>query len=319
MAAAGGTLSEVHELQVQAYLRFAAMKRQQHLREVCMAFDDAAALRGLSSSSSSEDDAAVTASNGVVWSRTDVEALAAGVDAELYTDTSSLENMSLLSEIAKLDREGQAKPASAFAIKPQRLARVAEGQRTGVDAKAMMDRDAAKEELTGLRERFASLQTQCTSILKEKSKLAEECAALSSKIDGLTAELESGKQASESRDSEARATREELAQLQKQQQEAQMQASVMSEKAASELHNQLVTARKEVFSLQEELRTAKLELKQTERALDTKLSDSKPFLTLKKMMQSKTEQIKSLQQRLAKYEKVTLGATSEDDDDEVLD
>eukprot|EP00899_Mesostigma_viride_P021568 jgi/Mesvir1/29412/Mv22998-RA.1 len=316
-----GALSEVHELQVQGYLRFSRFKREQHLREVDICFKDVKDMKLDEPVYNKEDVLSIIDGLASEIDRTVAKELenmahanalllrqlllqAQEVDFEMYADTAQLENMDLLAEIRKSDMESLHKPASAFAVKAQRLNRIT-GK--GTDPKIVLERDSLRDEVAALKDKFEKLQTQTTTMLKEKTKINDD-------FNKLKDEMKLKETAVSSKDKELERATKEAAELKASLAAAETATRSLAGQAQNTVSNEVVAKLEkkikdleashaiELSNIKAELNTAKLEVDAANKVVDAKLQESKPFLTMKKMMQTKSNQLVELRKRLAKYE-----------------
>lgn len=314
-------VSEDHELQVQSFLRFAKMKRGQHVREVLQEVKEVKEFK-LDESVYPKPDVEDILDNLCVTLEDVIEkeftneaycsALllrllfiqAEGSGLELSVDTNALENEMLLGEIENSEKAALSKPASAFVKKASKLQKVTGG--SGTDPRIIRERDDLKEEVATLKERFNQLQAQNTVILREKTALQEQLDGTKGSLKDTQTKLEET-----SSDREAVLQKKEL-EMKKLEEEltgklkalevsqAELQASSSSEVAAVE--KSAAKAKKQLAAIQDELRVKALELEKAEQQVNEKLNDSKQFQQMKKMMQAKSQQVVQLRKRLACYE-----------------
>mmetsp|Transcript_4408 Transcript_4408/g.6074 ORF Transcript_4408/g.6074 Transcript_4408/m.6074 type:complete len:286 (-) Transcript_4408:436-1293(-) len=142
-------------------------------------------------------------------------------------------------------------------------------------AKLVNDSEQLGKTNQQLQERFNALQAQTSEILKEKSALARQVTELNSKIRMMEIE-------NEGRESEAK----EIAQ------------------AKNEIDPEL----------QQEIDALKGELSEAKEENAKKLNESKQYAQMRKIINTKSEQIKELRQRLAMYEQDDVEGLDSDED-----
>ncbi|EFJ49393.1 hypothetical protein VOLCADRAFT_89775 [Volvox carteri f. nagariensis] len=316
------TLSEEGELQVQAYLRFAKLKRDQHVREVVSTINDFKAehihqgemysykeviqlFQELEQETKQLVDKEIQNAyhaNALLVKILLSQAQSQGSD--LFVDTHALENEFLLKQISSSEVTALSRPASDFLQRKNAALGKLGAVATMVtqDPALITERDKLKADLASAQERLMKLQEETTKMMRErttlnhqindmKDELAAKDKALASALAGN--EASAGKlqkqmeQLSASATSKSQITAAEMEQLKK-------HASGLSFKVAACM-DELQAARNQLALKDKELRAA------TD-AIHGKLQESKPFLQMKQLMQAKSQEAAALRKKLEKYE-----------------
>ncbi|KAG1663693.1 hypothetical protein FOA52_013261 [Chlamydomonas sp. UWO 241] len=304
-------LSADGEMQVQAYLRFAKLKRDQHVREtltVISEFQEDRIRKGemynyedmfsmfedLSADQRRLVDREIQHAyhtNALLVKIMLSQAQANGL--RLALDTNALENEFLLKQIAVSEQTALGRPASDF------VSSSALGNVTAEDKKASQERDALGAQLGTTNERMASLQQQTTAMMRDKTALAEEVTAL-------RAELASS-QASQGK---------LLSQMQGQFKDLSVQAAGAAQvsttqfedmkRQLNETRGQLEDARTQLARQTDALSSKDAELQSMMSNSEAHIMNSKQFQQMKAIMQQKSGEVVELRKRLAQYEPVTV-------------
>nr|BCL66121.1 hypothetical protein [Volvox africanus] len=314
-------LAEDGELQVQGYLRFAKLKREQHVREVISTISDfkqkyirqgemysykelTHIFLELEQESKQLIDKEIQNAyhtNALLVKILLNQAQAQG--AELSVDTHALENELLLKQISASEATALSRSASDFLRRNVTLGKLGTvATVTTQDPALVKERDMLRTELAVALERMTKLQEETTRMMRDrttftkqinelKDELASKHKALASALGDkdasvlkLLTELE---QLATTAASKSELTAAEVDQLNK-------QAGGLGIKV-SELMEELRAARNQVAIKDKELRAAG-------EALNGKLQESKQFLQMKQMMQAKSQEAATLRKRLEKYE-----------------
>lgn len=312
------SLSDDHELQVQGYLRFAKMKRDQHVRGVVADMEDfkndrvnegdmytakevASMLNDLKAQV--KDDMGKEMENAYHTNALLVRLLLVQAQCfgmELAVDTTQLENEFLLKQIKSSETTALSRPASDFVKKNNQLNKIGTVGTIAVqDPKLVKERDQLKSELATLKDRFNKLQEQTTKMMREKTDLAGQLSTLKEDLTGKESALKSVKDSSSST----------ISKLQKELQALSAGAAQLSAAQIAEIQKQLKTLVGEVDKLKSDLSSTKeqlaikeKDLRVAEEGLNGKLQDCKQFLQMKKLMKEKSNEVVTLRKRLGKYE-----------------
>mmetsp|Transcript_38291 Transcript_38291/g.108259 ORF Transcript_38291/g.108259 Transcript_38291/m.108259 type:complete len:329 (-) Transcript_38291:144-1130(-) len=316
-------LTEDHELQVQGYLRFAKFKRDQHLREVKQVLADFGEFRVRDNEvyTTKEARALVEELGDQVLQVFDTElensSYSSGLllrllfqqaemaDLLMAADTNELENEYLLKQIADSAAEALKKPASAFAQKPQRLSKL--GSEKVSDARVLKERDDLRRKVQEVEQRLCDSAAQASSqasASEQARALQEQLAATQAELEAERAKVASLLQKDAGGPVSADAAKE-IAQLKH---EFQVEAEDKEKEhiaALAEAKKKSKKMKAEVDKLAEELRITKLEAGRASEAMgaaEGRMSESKQFQQMRKIMQQKSEEVTTLRRRLAKYE-----------------
>eukprot|EP00238_Polyblepharides_amylifera_P014346 CAMPEP_0196587034 /NCGR_PEP_ID=MMETSP1081-20130531/56218_1 /TAXON_ID=36882 /ORGANISM="Pyramimonas amylifera, Strain CCMP720" /LENGTH=324 /DNA_ID=CAMNT_0041909099 /DNA_START=61 /DNA_END=1035 /DNA_ORIENTATION=+ len=319
-------LTDDHELQVQAYLRFAKMKRDQHVKEVELAVTDVKDYK-LDETMFTKDDVVDILDNLNEELQSSVEkeltnsahssALllrllfhqAESGGLELAVDTNKLENEFLLSEVKKTEELALSKPASAFLAKKTNLSKISASV---TDPKIVAERDQLREEVQLQKDRLAKMQIATSNVTKEKIDLTEQINKMKLEATSQKGDFETSLR---QREDDLLAKEEDFKKLQRSLEEADRAKNAFSQSAQD---SQGASSQKvkelegQISEVSEELRVKKLELERAEKQVSDKLNESKQFLTMKKMMQTKSQQVTQLRKRLAMYEPPDAGIQDAD-------
>lgn len=312
------SLSDDHELQVQGYLRFAKMKRDQHVRGVVAEIEDfqsdrvnerdmysgkdvASLLNDLKSSVREDvnkefENAYHT--SGLLVRLLLVQAQCYGM--ELAVDTTQLENEFLLKQIKSSETTAISRPASDFVKKNNQLNKIGTVGTIAVqDPKLVKERDQLKVELASVKEKMQKLQEQTTQMMREKTALASQLNSAKDELSGKDSSHRAAKESSSST----------ISKLQRELQLLSTNSAQMSAQQAAEIQKQLATLVKEMDKMKTDLATAKeqlglreKELRAAEEGLSGKLTECRQFQQMKKLMKEKSNEVVALRKRLGKYE-----------------
>mmetsp|Transcript_25456 Transcript_25456/g.69131 ORF Transcript_25456/g.69131 Transcript_25456/m.69131 type:complete len:324 (-) Transcript_25456:2458-3429(-) len=309
-------LSPENELQLQSFLRFAKLKRDQHVRETLMVIRDFQKEKlqpgemynhqeavALFEEMKEEVRALVDKeiqhayhTNGLLIKLLISQAEASGV--KIAVDTNSLENEVLLRQVAKSELEALGKKPADFATsKPQIV--VPAPENSAEHAKQIKQ---LQEEKAGMQERMQQLQEQVTSVMRERT-------ALNDTINSLKDQLAA---ASSSQEATQAGSSSSLAKLQEDFKNLSMQAEDASkesrkqyeemEKTLNEHRGMLNQARRDAATHQQALKDTEAQLQAARDSMEGKLQESVQFQQLRKLMQAKTVEVKELRAKLNKYE-----------------
>nr|BCL66171.1 hypothetical protein [Volvox reticuliferus] len=314
-------LSEDGELQVHAYLRFAKLKRDQHVREVVSTISDFKlehlrqgemySYKELSHIFQELEQEIKQLIDKEIQNAYHTNALlvkillsqAQAQGADLSVDTHALENELLLKQISASEATALSRSASDFLRRNVTLGKLGTvATVTTQDPALVKERDMLRAELAVALERMTKLQEETTRMMRDrttstkqindlKDELAEKrkvmASALGDKDVSMLKLLKEMEQLATTAASKSELTAAEVDQLKK-------QAGGLGAKV-SELMEELQAARNQVVLKDKELRAAG-------EALNGKLQESKQFLQMKQMMQAKSQEVAMLRKRLEKYE-----------------
>ncbi|MEW5308178.1 MAG: hypothetical protein WDW38_000155 [Sanguina aurantia] len=308
------SLSEEHELQIQAYLRFAKLKRDQHVREFTTVQHDFQSgriragdmynyqeLKDIFTDLESETSTLVTKeiqnayhTNALLVKLLLSQAQESGV--ELLVDTAQLENELLLRAISASEYTALSRPASDFKKRNAQLSKLGTIATVSVqDPLVVKERDALRAEVESLQERVRQQGEQVTAALRERTEgneqvrlLREQLAAVreegSSSVGKLQQDLS---QLSTASAGQSQLSTQQVAELQRKLQDVSFDLDTVKAQAAK--------AGAQAERSERELAAAK-------EGLDGKLTDCKQYQQMKSMMQAKSADVVALRKRLAAYE-----------------
>ncbi|KAF5835455.1 hypothetical protein DUNSADRAFT_7344 [Dunaliella salina] len=320
-------LSPENELQLQSFLRFAKLKRDQHVRETLMVIRDFQKEKLQPGEMYNHQDAVALFeemkeevralvdkeiqhayhTNGLLIKLLISQAEARGV--KIAVDTNSLENEVLLRQVAKSELEALGKKPADFATsKPQIVVSAPAPENSAEHAKQIKQ---LQEEKAGMQERMQQLQEQVTSVMRERTTLND---TINSLKDQLAA-------ASSSREAAQAGSSSSLAKLQEDFKNLSVQAEDASkesrkqfeemEKTLNEHRGMLNQARRDAATHQQALKDTEAQLKTVKDSMEGKLQESVQFQQLRKLMQAKTVEVKELRAKLNKYEEVNIPSADE--------
>mmetsp|Transcript_19308 Transcript_19308/g.33336 ORF Transcript_19308/g.33336 Transcript_19308/m.33336 type:complete len:327 (-) Transcript_19308:235-1215(-) len=314
-------LNEEHELQVQAYLRFAKLKRDQHVRETLSVIRDFKSeklspgemynfkdLMALFVEMELEVQQLVDKeiqhayhTNALLMKILLSQAQAGGL--ELYVDTNQLENELLLRAVAKSESVALARPASDFARRNAQLSKLGSVATITVqDGVAAKEVARLKAELATATERLVKLQEQTSATLRGRSAASGDVQVLNDLLVAKEAELQA---ALAGRDGA-------LSQLQNEFQMLSTQASgaasssqqnhSATQKQLAEQQEQFARERDAAGRVSHALEEQDAEVRQLKAILEGKLQDAPQVKQLRQLMQAKSNEVVDLRRRLIKYE-----------------
>lgn len=314
-------LNDEHELQVQGYLRFAKLKRDQHVRETLLVIRDFKddklqpgemynykELQALFKEMEAEVQTLVDKeiqhayhTNALLVKMLLAQAQANGL--ELHVDTNQLENEFLLRTIANSENVALSRPASDFVRRNAQLSKLGTVATVSVQDAALDKRNKdLQDEVKTLTERLARLQEQTTASMRDRSGSTDELNRLRDQL------AERDEQLREAQKAKA----ELLGKLQQEFANLSTQAAgaaSASQSQFSDLERQLQEQRslleqERVKSAQaaQEASARDKEIRQLKDVLDGKLQDAPQVKQLRQMMQTKSTEVVELRKRLAKYE-----------------
>lgn len=313
-------LSADNELQIQSFLRFAKLKREQHIKEVISAVDDFQ--EG-------------NVRHGEMYSTRDVEELFADLKAEimayvekevsnayhtngllvklllgqaqingldLFVDTNQLENEFLLKQIKASEDSALTRPASDFVRRNTQLDKIGSVATVSVkDPVLVKECDELKDALAQLQQQFNTLQVQTTTVMREKSSLTMEVTALKDRLSQWERDWESA-QVKHKVDLQA-------IQAKNSSTGSMMSGEQVPNEAISLLHSHLEQSNMKVERLESELSSVRqdlqnkaAEVRQLEQVVGAKLQESKQWQQMKKLMQQKSQEVVLLRKKLSQYE-----------------
>jgi len=315
------SLSDDHELQVQAYLRFAKLKRAQHVREalaVITEFKDDRLTPGemynYTDIKGLLDDMSVAMKNLVdkeIQHAYHTNALLVKIllsqaqanGLELQVDTNTLENEFLLKQIAASEATAVSRPASDFVRRNTQLGKIGTVSTINMsDPKTAKERDALGAELQTTKQRLEQMQQQTTQMMRERTAVNNELNALKDELAAKNAAL----QATQSGQNEM------LSKMQRKFASLSTQAAGAAQVSGSqfedlkrqlnETRGDLEETRRKLARAQDEINAKDAEMRGTRDTLDGRLMESKQFQQMKKMMQQKSNEVVELRKRLGRYE-----------------
>uniref|UniRef100_A0A7R9Z355 Leucine zipper transcription factor-like protein 1 n=1 Tax=Chlamydomonas euryale TaxID=1486919 RepID=A0A7R9Z355_9CHLO len=313
-------LSDDGEMQVQAYLRFAKLKRDQHVRETVSVISEFQAehirrgemynaqdVTNMFSDLAGETRALVDReiqhayhTNALLVKMLLSQAQAAG--ASLLVDTNALENEFLLKQMAATEVAALSRPASDFVRRGAGLGKINTVQVPVQDTKASQERDALGAQLSATNEKMQQLQQQSTAMMREKTALNEE-------VQRLRAEVAAKDQALMSSSSNQQ---EVITQMQAQFKALSVEAAGAAQvsttqfddmkRQLTETRGQLEDARVQLARKKDDLAHRDAELRSVMANAEAHIMNSKQFQQMKAIMQQKSNEVVELRQRLSRYE-----------------
>ncbi|PNH07479.1 Leucine zipper transcription factor-like protein 1 [Tetrabaena socialis] len=221
-------ISEDGELQVQAYLRFAKLKREQHVREVVSTISDFKAdrirqgemynFKELAQMFDDLEQETRQLMDKEIQNAYHANALLVKIllsqaqvhGAELMVDTNSLENEFLLKQISSSETTALSRPASDFVRRNTQLGRMGTVATVSTQDPALIkERDALKAELASTKERMAKLQAARNQLALKDKELRAASEALNGKLQESKQFLQM-KQMMQSKSTEVTALRKKL-------------------------------------------------------------------------------------------------------------
>ncbi|MEW5305844.1 MAG: hypothetical protein WDW36_008359 [Sanguina aurantia] len=325
------SLSEEHELQIQAYLRFAKLKRDQHVREFTTVQHDFQSgriragdmynyqeLKDIFTDLESETSTLVTKeiqnayhTNALLVKLLLSQAQESGV--ELLVDTAQLENELLLRAISASEVTALRRPASDFKKRNSQLSKLGTIATVSVqDPLVVKERDALKGEVESLQERVRQQGEQVTAAMRERTEGNEQTILRArkqlGKVDLLWQVRLLGEQLAAAREegsSSVGKLQRDLSQLST----ASAGQSQLSTQQAAELQRKLQdlsfdleAARAQAAKAGAQAERSEGQLAAAKEGLDGKLTDCKQYQQMKGMMQAKSAEVVALRKRLAAYE-----------------
>ncbi|XP_003387511.1 PREDICTED: leucine zipper transcription factor-like protein 1 [Amphimedon queenslandica] len=277
-----------HEKYIQEYLEFMRGKRRDCIRSVESSFESLTEARLMEDNTFTSTEVQEMVSG--IWTAIEVDLEAELINSShmsailmrqlfqqaervhmrMQPQIAEIENKVVLEEMAAYERQ-QASDNKKNISGRKQLEPIAF---TGSGESALLQKeiDRLTAENNKLRERIQFLEKKATSFLEEKDKIKSKLQVSSSNTNS-----------SSSKDEEVLALQEAFAAL-------QVQYSV-THQHSSELQEKLSTTNEELLRVSEELKRANEEL-------DKKISQTNQFQTLKKLLESKNEQLKELRTKL---------------------
>ncbi|KXZ48479.1 hypothetical protein GPECTOR_27g649 [Gonium pectorale] len=308
-------LSEDGELQVQAYLRFAKLKRDQHVREVTAALrdfkgdnfrdGDMYTYKEISQIFGSLESEIKTLIDKEICNAYHANALLVKIllsqaqahGAELMVDTNSLENEFLLKQISSSEATALSRPASDFVRRNTQLGKLGTvATVTTQDQAVVKERDALKAELAAAKERSTKLQEETTKMMRDRTALNTQLNALKDELAAKDAALKA------SLGDKDAALKQLTADMQKLTAKAAEAAAAAAKAGGGADPAALAAAQSELQAAKNQLALKDKELRAAQEALGGKLQESKQFVQMKQMMQSKAQEVAALRKKLDKYE-----------------
>ncbi|GMH41508.1 hypothetical protein BSKO_09418 [Bryopsis sp. KO-2023] len=316
------------DFQVQGFLRFAASKRKQHVKEMDIAVEDFQESNVFDEEVYNAEDVEGLLQNLKETVRTTADKelenayhtgalvvqLLLGQSAqhgmELKLDMDQLENESLLSRI-----NGCNPSPSTFSVghplKAQRPGQLQQLPSLGASVDAVGENPAIVKERNQLRDEMAALKEKCRKFQNESTEAMRERTALRGEVLTL-------KNALERKDEELAALSNNLGGSQQDCVQNGKDGCASVDKTPSDTDNQeeleslrfrIKEAEADSSQLKTELNEARekvkaqaLEIRRAEESLNGKLTTSKQFSAIKAMMQQKSQEVVRLRRALAKHE-----------------
>mmetsp|Transcript_35099 Transcript_35099/g.78132 ORF Transcript_35099/g.78132 Transcript_35099/m.78132 type:complete len:331 (+) Transcript_35099:74-1066(+) len=325
-------LTDEHELQVQSYLRFAKLKRDQHVREVLSVISDFKNERltrgemynyqdlvNMFGEMSDETRALVDKeiqhayhTNALLVKILLYQAQVNGL--ELHVDTNQLENEFLLKTIASSERTALTRPATDFVRRNAQLSKIGTVATVGYeDPKMKKEREQLASDVQTMEGRMRALQEQTTQMMRERTNLNNEINSLRDQLAEKDAQLQA---AAKGQNAMLSKLQSDFANLSTQAAGAANVSNSQFEELKHKLHETrgtLEQTRTDLARAQDELRMREQELRQTRDVLDGRLMESKQFQQMKQMMQKKSAEATELRKRLARYEPQSVPSADNDD------
>jgi leucine zipper transcription factor-like protein 1 len=282
------TLSPQYREFLEKYLAHARTRRDQHLREVELAFTEVRSSRltedtytreelrsildslsTLLRSSVTKEIQSMTHANAEVLRSVfkEIDAL----NIHVHLDMRTFEDASAHASIAQLDRP---------ALPPMGGSKLAPlgGGLGGSDPLAL------KEENLVLKDKLAKMQTQYTQFMREKTGLSEELEATKEQVRQLQQQVES----------------QEVASSQSRHAQAEAAASASANAAASHAKEQVsAEMQKELDQWKSKCRELEDKVKKVQEDVDKKVMETPQFQNMRKMLESKNSELKRLREELA--------------------
>lgn len=310
------TKNELH-----GFLRFAKFKREQHLKEVTLAFQDVVDFKLEEEIYNKEDVkqllgdvkeevSELLAKEVTNFSHTAALMLrecleqAAAHNVSLRADTNRLEDEAFLREIATAEVEASKAVSQG---RGGRLGALGSAQAPAIDPAIRDERDAARRDAARLQDQFKQLQTSTQSALDDRSTLRAEVDSLKQELAAAREEAanarkdaaEASQAAANARtDSARQRTDEEL--LRREREDAARMELVEAERKRGD--EQIKKYKNELKRVKAELESKSQELESTSSEAAGRVSESRQFQQMKKMMAQKSQQLQEVRRRLAKYE-----------------
>eukprot|EP01116_Phalansterium_solitarium_P018837 TRINITY_DN5114_c0_g1_i1.p1 TRINITY_DN5114_c0_g1~~TRINITY_DN5114_c0_g1_i1.p1 ORF type:complete len:347 (+),score=126.27 TRINITY_DN5114_c0_g1_i1:49-1041(+) len=314
------SLSPLHQEQLERYLKFAKFKRDQFLRDVQVAFKETRESRLNENHYTKEEVEEILESLSDVL-KGDVArelqhvahtttvllkmmfAQAETIMFDLYADTAQLENERLIKEIALFEdsiaaREKDPKKNLAHISKPS-------------DAALQHNINKLNELNKNYKEGFEKMQKQQIEMVKARKQLEDEVARLNGELTKRGIKLDKPSAvpppAAPTPDP---ATLQQLSQAQKDLASSRTEIDSLTKRlgeltaAAKETPTpkDLEELKKQVAAAQAELTSARKDLSASQQEFEKKINQSTPFLNMKKMLQKKNSQVRTLRELLVKYD-----------------
>ncbi|KAL6755414.1 hypothetical protein V8C86DRAFT_3137777 [Haematococcus lacustris] len=314
-------LSDEHETQVQSYLRFAKLKRDQHVRETLSVIQDFKAenlqpgemynFKEVSALFSKLEEEVRQLVDKEIQHAYHTNALLVKLllsegqihDVHLVVDTAKLENEFLLRQIANSEEKALSRPASDFVRRNVQLDKIGSiATVTLPDAGLMKEKLSLEADAAALRERMQKMQDQTTNIMRERTALNDQLAALKEQLSKTNAALEASEKAQASNKEKLQ---KEFAKLSAEASGASKASNAEFDdlkKQAEDVKSKLQQTRQQLADNQEKLKESEVQLHQAQSTLEGKLQESTQFQQMKKMMQAKSQEVVELRKRLLKYE-----------------
>eukprot|EP00891_Asterochloris_glomerata_P007388 jgi/Astpho2/7388/fgenesh1_pg.00114_%23_33_t len=226
---------------------------------------------------------------------------------QLEADTANLENEFLLQQVAGSEASALAKPASAFARRPHALRKI--GAQTVSDPQVLVERDALKGEVRQLKGRLEEVQVTASSSLQEGTAQARQQQRMQADLAVRQGELQ-GPCAAAAEDAGRHGGPAWRAAVARRELESSSisttgQASRRLEElssAAESAKEQLNKTQRQLDAVRAELQTKALEAQHAEQQLGLKMSDTKQFQQMKRLMQLKSQEVTRLRAKLDNHE-----------------
>ncbi|XP_054715913.1 leucine zipper transcription factor-like protein 1 [Uloborus diversus] len=298
------TLNEHHGEMIGSYLRFAKFRRGRHLRIVEQTFEETKLSRLMEGTFTAEevrdilDELCALLKGDLEMELINTAHTAALLlcqmccqaqqwHLKLNADVSELENRDMLEKVNKFEERllnnNLEKNPMDSPLKLNKLQPLAEN--SGASKLLQMEIDRLKEDNNKLSDKLKEMEKQTVEILEKKSLLAESLA-------------QAQKDLQEWKEKKADIVEMDLKHLETEMLQVKKELeTTVCESAFTQQHLEcdLVQTKERLLEVQSQLQLA-------EKELELKFSQTGAFKNMKQMLSSKNEQIKSLRQRLQKYE-----------------
>ncbi|WIA19164.1 hypothetical protein OEZ85_003810 [Tetradesmus obliquus] len=289
-------LTDLHELQLQAFLRFSVLKRKQHVREEMYSSREVSSIvdglrEELGKYIKKEVENAYHSCALLVKLQL-VEAQRAG--ASITIDTNQLENEALLQQIRAREQAALLRPAADFAAKRAGVlgGLGSAGVKTVADPAVLQQRDRLRTEVEALQSRLHSLQAAANTTMGAKTDLQGQLSDAQAALAVKEAELVQARSALQAYKAAADAGNAAGAEAAAVQQAAALQQAQAAARAAQQ----------QMEAAQQQLKEREAKAKAAEQALTGKLQHTPQWQQMRQLLQEKSQEVMQLRQQLAKYQ-----------------